>query len=152
AQCRRPRELLLGREGECEVLDGLVAAARDGQGRALVIQGEPGVGKTALLQYAVAESRGLMVATTVGVEGEMDFPFSALQRLCAPLLRCLDRLADPQRVALEVAFGMSSGRTPDRFLVGLAVLSLLSAAAEDQPLLCVVDDAQWLDQGSALAL
>ena len=112
----------------------------------------PRVGKTALLEYAVESAAGLGVARVAGVESEMELAFAALQQLCAPMLDKLAGLPDPQRAALGVAFGLNAGAAPDRFLVGLAVLSLLSGAAEQQPLLCVIDDAQWLDRASAQAL
>jgi DNA-binding CsgD family transcriptional regulator len=145
-------ESLLGRRSEREVLDRLLAAVRGGRSGVLVVRGEPGVGKTALLQYAVEAATGFLVARAVGVESEMELPFAGLQQLCAPMLDRLERLPGPQREALRVAYGLSAGDPPDRFLVGLATLSLLSAAAEEQPLLCVVDDAQWLDRASAQTL
>jgi DNA-binding CsgD family transcriptional regulator len=147
-----PGELLLGRRGEREVLDRLLDGVRGGQSRVLVMTGEAGVGKTALLEYAISSASGFRVARAVGIESEMELTFAALQQLCAPMLDRLARLPGPQQDALRVAFGLSSGDAPDRFLVGLAVLSLLSTVAEDQPLLCVVDDAQWLDGASAQAL
>src|SRR5437870_10477749 len=149
---RAPRVRLLGRQREREVLDRVLQAAREGRGGVLAVYGEPGVGKTALLDYAVEAAPGFGVARTVGVEGEMELAFAALQQLCSPTLDRMDRLPEPQRAALDVALGLSAGRPPNSFLVGLAVLGLLSEAAEDQPLLCVVDDAQWLDQASAAAL
>src|SRR6516165_8188356 len=147
-----PGERLLGRRVECGVLDRLLVAAREGHGGALVVHGQPGVGKTALLDFAIASADGFRVAYAVGVESEMELPFSALQQLCGPMLDRLDVLPSPQRTGLRVAFGLNEGERPDRFLVGLAVLSLLSEVAGRQPLLCVVDDAQWLDRASALAL
>ena len=143
---------MLGRRNECGVLDGLLAAALGGRSGVLVIVGEPGVGKTALLEYAVESASSFRVARAGGVEWEMELPFATVQQLCAPMLDRLDRLPDRQRDALRVAFGMGSGEAPDRFLVGLAVLSLLSEVARDRPLLCVVDDAQWLDRASAQTL
>jgi DNA-binding CsgD family transcriptional regulator len=143
---------LLGRRRERDVLDRLLAAVRLGQGGVLVVDGQPGVGKTALLEYTIENARGFRVARAVGIESEMELPFSALQQLCAPMLDRLEALPAPQRGALGVAFGLSSGEAPDRFLVGLAVLGLLSEFAAEQPLLCVVDDAQWLDRASASAL
>ena len=118
----------------------------------LVLGGEPGVGKTALVEYAIESAAGLRVARVTGVESEMELAFAALQQLCAPMLDQLDGLPDPQRDALGVAFGLHTGAAPDRFLVGLAALSLLSEAAAQQPLFCVIDDAQWLDRASAQAL
>jgi DNA-binding CsgD family transcriptional regulator len=143
---------LLGRHSEREALDGLVASARAGQSRVLVLRGEAGVGKTALLEYLLERAEGCRIARTAGVESEMELAFAGLQALCAPLLDDLDRLPDPQRNALATAFGLSTGEPPDRFLVGLAVLSLLAEAAEKKPLVCVVDDAQWLDRISAQTL
>jgi DNA-binding CsgD family transcriptional regulator len=143
---------LLGREREREVLDRLLESARGGRGGVLVVVGEPGVGKTALLDYAVAAGREFRVARSVGVEGEMELAFAALHQLCLPFLELIEHLPPPQRDALAVAYGLSAGSAPDPFLVGLAVLGLLSEAAEGQPLLCVVDDAQWLDSASARAL
>ena len=149
---REPREQLLGRQREREVLERLLEAARGGRGGVLVVHGEPGVGKTALLEYAVEAARGFRVARAVGVEGEMELAYAALQQLSSPSLDFLERLPDPQRDALAVAFGLAAGRPPNPFLVGLAVLGLLSEAADERPLLCVVDDAQWLDRASARAL
>jgi predicted ATPase len=143
---------LRGRDAECATLDRLLNAVRRGESRALVLRGEPGVGKTALLDYAVRSAPDLMLARAAGVESEMEFAFAALQQLCAPMLGRLERLPAPQQEALRVTFGLSGGEAPDRFVVGLAALSLLSEVAEERPLLCVVDDAQWLDQASALAL
>lgn len=117
----------------------------------MVMRGEPGVGKSALVGYAVAAASGFRVARAVGVESEMELPFAALQNLCASMLDRLDQLPDHQRDALSVAFGLSAGEPPEQFLVGLAALSLLSEVAREQPLLCVVDDAQWLDRASAQA-
>src|SRR5580698_390896 len=125
---------------------------RAGRSGVLVVRGEPGVGKTALLDWAVESAAGLRVVRVAGVESEMELAFAALQQLCARMLDKLAGLPDPQRAALGVAFGLTTGAAPDRFLVGLAALSLLSAVAERQPLLCVVDDAQWLDRASAQAL
>jgi DNA-binding CsgD family transcriptional regulator len=147
-----PAEVLHDRRSEREVLVGLLAAVRGGQSRVLVISGEPGVGKTALVEFGIRSASEFRVVRAVGVESEMELAFAALHQLCAPLLDRLDRLPVPQRDALGVAFGLRAGEAPDRFLVGLAVLSLLSEVAEDQPLVCVVDDAQWLDRASAQAL
>ena len=146
-----PEELLLGRRNECEVLDRLLAAVRGRQSGVLVLRGEPGVGKSALLEYAIKSASGLRLTRAVGVESEMELPFAALQQLCGPMQDRLERLPGPQRDALGVAFGLTAGEAPDRFLVGLAMLSLLSDVAEEQPLLCVVDDAQWLDRASGQA-
>jgi DNA-binding CsgD family transcriptional regulator len=144
--------MLLDRVLECAALSQLLDAARAGRSGVLVMRGEPGVGKTALLEYAIESAAGLRVARVAGVESEMELTFAALQQLCAPMLDKLEDLPDPQRAALGVAFGLNTGAAPDRFLVGLAALSLLSEAAEQQPLLCVIDDAQWLDRASAQAL
>jgi DNA-binding CsgD family transcriptional regulator len=149
---RWPREALLGRRNECRVLDGLLAAALGGRSEVLVVVGEPGVGKTALLEYAIASASSFRVARADGVGWEMELPFATVQQLCAPMLDRLDRLPVRQRDALSVAFGVSAGEPPDRFLVGLALLSLFSEVAQDRPLLCVVDDAQWLDRASAQTL
>src|SRR5262245_43737248 len=144
--------MLRGRRGECAVFDGLLEGARGGRSGMLVVRGEAGVGKTALLEYAIAAESDLRVLRAAGVESEMELAFAALHQLCAPTLDMLERLPGPQREALEITFGVSSGAVPDRFLVGLAVLSLLSETADERPLLCVIDDAQWLDQASALTL
>jgi DNA-binding CsgD family transcriptional regulator len=143
---------LVGRQAERELLDRLLEVVRGGRSSVLVVRGEAGIGKTALLDYAVGSASGFGVARAVGVESEMELPFAALQQLCAPMLDRLDWLPDPQREALRVAFGLCAGDAPDRFLVGLAVLSLLAAVAGEQPLLVVVDDAQWLDRASAQSL
>ena len=144
--------MLLDRLPERAALSGLLEAARAGRSGVLVMRGEPGVGKTALLEYAIESAAGLRVARVAGVESEMELAFAALQQLYAPMLDRLEGLPDPQRAALGVAFGLTIGAAPDRFLVGLAALSLLSEVAEQQPLLCVIDDAQWLDRASAQTL
>ena len=118
----------------------------------LVLRGEAGVGKTALLEYLLERASGCRIARAAGVESEMELAFAGLHQLCAPMLDRLERLPGPQGDALGTAFGLREGDAPDRFLVGLAVLSLLSEVAEEQPLVCVVDDAQWLDQASAQVL
>ena len=146
------RVSLRGRVSECAVLDGVIAAIRRGESQSLVVRGDAGIGKTALLEYLIESASDLAVARAVGVESEMELAFASLHQLCAPMLDRLERLPVPQRQALEIVFGLSAGAAPDRFLVGLAVLSLVSDVAEDRPLLCVVDDAQWLDQASALTL
>ncbi len=143
---------LLDREAERAALDGLLGDLRSGRGRALVVRGEAGAGKSALLEYVAGAAAGMRVARAAGVESEMELAFASLQLLCAPLLGRLESLPVPQRDALGVAFGLRAGAAPDRFLVGLAVLTLLSEVAEDRPLLCVVDDAQWLDRASAQVL
>jgi len=147
-----PVRQLLGRERQRVALDRLLEAARGGHGGVLVVHGEPGVGKTVLLEYAGEAGRAFRVLQTVGVEGEMELPYAALQQLCSPILDRSERLPAPQRDALGVAFGLSAGQAPNPFLVGLAALGLLSEASEERPLLCCVDDAQWLDRESARAL
>jgi DNA-binding CsgD family transcriptional regulator len=147
-----PAGRLLGRQRERAVLERLLYTARDGHGAVLVVHGDPGVGKTALLQEAVEAGEGFRVVRTAGVEGEMELDYAALEHLCSPIMGFAERLPDPQRDALDVAFGLSAGRASSPFLVGLAALGLLSEAAEEQPLLCLVDDAQWLDGASARAL
>jgi DNA-binding CsgD family transcriptional regulator len=144
--------MLWGRRQQCGALDGLLADVRAGRSRALVIRGEPGIGKTALLGYAAETAPDFRVARAEGVESDMELPFAALHQLCGPLLGRLDRLPGPQRDALGVTFGLRPGSAPDRFLVGLAVLGLLSEVAAERPLLCLIDDAQWLDQASAQVL
>ena len=143
---------LSGRSGECATLDGLLEGVGGGRSAALVVRGEAGAGKTALLRYAIDSAAGLRVLSAVGVESEMELAFAALHQLCVPVLDRLEHLPSPQRDALGIAFALTEGPAPDRFLVGLAVLSLLSEAAGDRPLLCVVDDAQWLDRASAQTL
>src|SRR5260221_4764853 len=147
-----PGAQLLGRQHEREVLDRLLDGARRGDGGVLVVHGEPGVGKTALLAYAIEAAQEFRVARTAGVEGETQLAYAALQQLCSPTLEIMESLPDHQRGALAVAFGLSSGQVPNPFFVGLAVLNLLSQAAEERPLLCIVDDAQWLDAASARVL
>lgn len=145
-------EALVGRRHETRVLDELVTAVRENRGQALVLRGEAGVGKTALLTLLGRRARGCRVARVVGVESEMELAFAGLHQLCAPLLDGFDRLPEPQRDALGTALGLRRGETPDRFLVGLAVLSLLAEAAVEHPLICLVDDVQWLDNASAQTL
>jgi DNA-binding CsgD family transcriptional regulator len=147
-----PRRALRGRRRECAALDRLVVDVGAGRSRVLVLRGEAGVGKSALVEHLVQNAGGARVARAVGVESEMEMAFAGLHLLCGPMLGHLDRLPEPQREALCVAFGLAVGSAPDRFLVGLAVLSLLAEVAEDQPLVCVVDDAQWLDRVSAQTL
>jgi DNA-binding CsgD family transcriptional regulator len=149
---RAPAAALFGRQRERQVLDRVLEGAREGQGGVLAVHGEPGVGKTALLEYAIEVGRNFRISRTSGVEGEIELAFAALQQLCSPSFDLLEDLPQPQREAMEVALGLSVGRPPNPFLVGLAVLNLLSAAAEQQPLLCLVDDAQWLDSASARVL
>src|SRR5580692_12082546 len=147
-----PPSGMFGRTGELEILRRLIAKARSGRSAVLVVRGEPGIGKTELLRNLTAEASGFWVARVAGVESEMELPFAGLYQLCAPMLGRLGSLAEPQRRGLSVAFGLASGDSPDRFLVALATLSLMAEAAEEQPMLCVVDDAQWLDQASAQVL
>jgi len=145
--------VLAGRSAECATLDRLLVAARAGQSQVLVLRGEPGFGKTALLEYLSERAAGCRLARAVGVESEMELAFAGLQQLCAPMLDRLEQLPGPQRDALGTAFGLKTGEPPDRFLVGLAVLSLLAEVAEEEPpLVCLVDDAQWLDRVSAQTL
>lgn len=143
---------MLGRRNECSALNLLLGGARTGRSGVLVVRGEPGVGKTALLEDAIERASDLRVARAVGVESEMELAFAALHQLCAPILDRLELLPRPQLNALAITFGLSEGAVPDRFLVGLAVLTLLSEVAVERPLVCVVDDAQWLDRASAQVL
>ncbi|NJP88902.1 AAA family ATPase [Nonomuraea sp. FMUSA5-5] len=149
---REARSSLRGRRLERETLDRLVATVQAGRGAVLVLRGEAGIGKTALLEHARDSAAGCRTARAAGVESEMELAYGGLHQLCAPFLDRLDRLPAPQRAALATAFGLSAGTPPDRFLVGLAVLSLLSDVSEQEPLVCLVDDAQWLDQVSAQTL
>ena len=143
---------LVGREREQEVLDRLLDGVRGGRGGALVTDGDAGVGKTALLDYAVGTARDFRIARTSGVEADMELPFAAAQQLCSPFFELMARLPQPQHDALGVAFGLITGPAPNPFLIGLAVLGLLAEAAEEQPLLAVVDDAHWLDRASTRVL
>jgi DNA-binding CsgD family transcriptional regulator len=143
---------LRGRRSECDVLDRLIEAVRSGESRTLVVRGEPGVGKTALLEYVARQASGCRVTRAAGVQSEMELAFAGLHQLLTPMLDRLEGLPLPQRDALRTAFGISPGPAPDRFFIGLAVLSLLSDTAEERPLICLVDDAQWLDHASAQAL
>jgi DNA-binding CsgD family transcriptional regulator len=145
-------EGLLGRRTEAETLDRLLTQARSGAGQVLVLRGEAGIGKTALLDQVSARAAGFRVARAAGVESESAFPYAGLHQLCAPFLDRLDRLPAPQREALGTAFGMAAGPRPTRFMVGLAVLTLLAEVADEQPLACLVDDAQWLDAMSSAVL
>ena len=147
-----PMPGLLDRERERAALDGLLGDLRSGRGGALVVRGEAGVGKSALLEYVAGAAADMRLARAVGVESEMELAFAGLHLLCAPLLDRLEDLPGPRRDALGVAFGLRAGAAPDRFMVALAVLTLLSEVAGERPLLCVVDDAQWLDQASAQVL
>jgi DNA-binding CsgD family transcriptional regulator len=146
------RAALLGRRQERTRLESLVDAVRAGQSGVLVVRGEPGIGKTALLQQLVDGASDLRTVRAVGVESEMELAFAGLHQLCVPLLDRLHTLPEPQRNALESVFGVREGVPPDRFLVGLATLSLLCEAADQRPVLCVVDDAQWLDRASTQTL
>ncbi|MEU8224142.1 AAA family ATPase [Kribbella sp. NPDC048915] len=143
---------LRGRAIESARLDHVVAGMRSGAGQVLVVRGEAGIGKSALLDDLVSRADGCRVARANGVESEMELAFAGLHQLCLPLLGLSERLPAPQRAALEVAFGVSGGGPPDRFLIGAATLGLLSAASDRKPLLCVIDDAQWLDQASVQTL
>jgi DNA-binding CsgD family transcriptional regulator len=143
---------LLGRGAECAALDRLLAETLAGRSRVAVLRGEAGVGKTALLDYLSDQVKGWLVATASGVESEMELDYSGLHQLCGPMLGHLDRLPTPQRDALATVFGLSPAPAPDRFLVGLATLTLFAEVAERQPLICIIDDAQWLDRTSALIL
>jgi DNA-binding CsgD family transcriptional regulator len=143
---------LIGRHAECEALDQLVTDTLSGQSRVIVLRGEAGAGKSALLGHLSECLEGWHVARAVGVESEMELAYSGLHQLCAPMLDRLDLLPAPQRASLATVFGLNSGPAPDRFLVGLATLTLLAEVAEEQPLVCIVDDAQWLDRASAQLL
>lgn len=143
---------LTGRRTERGVLDELVSAVRAGQSRALVLHGEAGVGKTALIEHLSGRVPECRIVRAAGIESEMELPFAALHQLCGPMLDQLEQLPAPQRNALQIAFGMTAGAVSDQFLIGLAVLGLLSAVAEQQPLLCLIDDYQWLDRTSAQVL
>ena len=145
-------KVLRGRAGECATLRDVLSSVGSAESRVLVLRGEAGVGKSALLDYVADEAEGFRLAQVSGVESDMELAYAGLQQLCAPLMDRIEDVPEPQREALSVAFGRGVGPAPDRFLVGLAVLSLMAAAAGDQPLLCVVDDAQWLDQVSVQTL
>src|SRR3954447_23360184 len=142
---------LVGRESELKRLEGLLAKARDGSA-ALLVHGEAGIGKSALLEHLIASASEFQVVRAVGVEGEVDLPYAGLHQLCRSMLDAISVLPDPQRDALRVAFWLSPGEAPDRCIVGLAALGLMSEVAEKTPLLCVVDDAQWLDAATTQAL
>src|SRR5215475_1967293 len=143
---------LRGRCRECTVLDELLEQVRRGRSTVLVMCGEAGVGKTALLEYLAGRALGCRLARVTGVQSEMALAFAGLHQLCAPMLSGADCLPVPQREALRTAFGLAEGPPPDRFLVGLAVLNLLSEVSAERPLVCVIDDEQWLDHASAQAL
>jgi hypothetical protein len=142
----------VGRASEISMLKGLVRAVQTGQGQALLVRGEAGIGKSALVDQLVQSVPGLQTVRGVGVESEMELPFAGLHQLLAPLLDLLPNLPGPQRDALGTVFGLREGSPPERLVVGLAALSLLCVAAERKPLLCVVDDGHWLDRASAQAL
>jgi len=145
-------ERLRGRVSECATLKGLIATVKSGSSQVLVLRGEAGVGKTALLEFTGEMASGVRCLHVAGVQSDMELAFAGVQQLCAPLQNHHDELPEPQREALNVAFGRGVGAAPDRFLVGLAVLSLMAAAADNRPLLCLIDDTQWLDQVSAQTL
>ncbi|WP_194909322.1 helix-turn-helix transcriptional regulator [Catenulispora rubra] len=148
----RAPELLIGRRTECEALNDLLAGVRGGRSAALLVHGEAGIGKTALLEYVLRNADDCQVRRVTGVESEMEIAFGGLHQLCAPFLDRVDRLPVPQRDALGTVFGMNAAPPPDRFLVGLATLSLLAEASAERPLICLVDDAQWLDEVTAQIL
>ena len=144
--------MLLDRRDECKLLDQLMADVRAGESRALVVRGDAGIGKTALLEYLLEKAAGFQVVRAAGIQSEMELAFAALHQVCGPMLDRLVRLPYPQQEALRTAFGLALGPPPDRFLVGLAVLGLFAEVAQQRPLVCVVDDAQWLDRASAQVL
>jgi hypothetical protein len=144
--------MLVGRDSECRAIDALLDAARDSRSGALVLRGEAGIGKSALLTHAVQHADGMRVLTGVGVEAESELPFAGMHQLLWPVLDRAEALPAVQAAALRGAFGLSADRVDDRFLVSVALLGVLTAVADDEPLLCVVDDAHWLDSASAEAL
>src|SRR3954447_15946792 len=152
ANRRAQASRLRGRRSECEALEQLLSSARAGQSRVLVLRGEAGVGKTALLEHLLERAPDFRIARAAGAEAEMELAYAGLHQLCGPMLDALERVPSPQSNALRVAFGLREGGVPDRFLVALAVLSLLAEVAEARPLVCVIDDAQWLDRASWQAL
>src|SRR5262245_5564759 len=143
---------LRGRSSESERLDRLVDDARGGRSGVLVIRGEPGVGKSSLMRHAADHATGFRVEQVCGIEAEGELPFAGLHQLCAPVIDRIDALPAPQREAMRVGLGLASGAPPDRFLVGLAVLTFFAEVAEEQPLLCLVDDLQWLDEATRQVL
>ncbi|MGZ7019442.1 MAG: BREX system ATP-binding domain-containing protein, partial [Acidimicrobiia bacterium] len=149
---RRRVPTFRGRNSERQVLDRLLDQVRMGESAVLVLRGEAGAGKTALLRYCARQASGFRLVEIAGVESEMELPYAALHQLCAPMLTRLGRIPLPQQEALRIAFGQSPGGAPDRFVVALATLSLLAEVATERPLLCLVDDAQWLDATSAMVL
>ncbi|MGZ8647653.1 MAG: ATP-binding protein [Solirubrobacteraceae bacterium] len=144
--------MLLGRDREIAAIERLLDEARDSRSGALVLRGEPGIGKSALLEHALGHADGMRVLSASGVEAESELPFAGLHQLLWPVLDRADGLPDVQRAAIHGAFGLSADAVPDRFLVSLAVLALLTAVADEEPLLCAVDDAHWLDRASGDAL
>src|SRR3954447_19388265 len=147
-----PLPNLVGRHRECAQLEDLLARVRSGNAGVCALRGEPGIGKSALLDYLAGQASELVVTRTQGVEADMELAYGGLHQVCVPFLGGIDRLPAPQRHALQVAFGLAAGEPPDRFLVGLAVLNLLTAASETRPVLLIVDDAHWLDQVSLQTL
>src|SRR5690348_5468221 len=147
-----PRGRLLGRSREKVLLARLITGIRSGHSGVLVVRGEAGIGKTVLLEQLIDRAAGCSVARATGVQADMELPFAGLQQLFGSMLGPLERLPAPQREAVEVAFGLRSGSAPDRFEVGLAIVGLLAEVAEQEPLVCIIDDAQWLDQASARTL
>jgi predicted ATPase len=140
--------MLIGRDGECAAIDDLLGRAKAGEGRSLVLRGAAGVGKSSMLAYASERAEGIRVLSVTGIESEAELAFAGLQQLCAPLLGQLRGLPGPQRDALQAAFGLSSDAPPDRFLVGLGVLTLAAGHAASQPVLLLADDTQWIDEAS----
>jgi predicted ATP-dependent serine protease len=149
---RRASNLLLGRSNESEVLEALLAAARRGEGGAIVLHGEPGIGKTALIEQVLSLAGEFNVLRTVGNEAEMELSYASLQEFLRSEIAEVEQLPDPQRHAIETALGRANGNAPDRLLLGLGVLNLVSLVSAKRPVLCVVDDVQWLDQPSAQAI
>ena len=143
---------LWGRSRECDLLDRLVADVREGRSRVWVLRGEAGIGKTALLDYLAGVASGCRLVRTAGIESEMELAYAGLHQFCSSMLGGVNHLPSPHRDALRVAFGLQAGPAPDQFMVGLAVLGLLTQAAEEQPQVCLIDDAHWLDQVSAQTL
>src|SRR5262249_1409802 len=144
--------MLVGREAEQRTLDALLDSARDERGSALVLRGEPGIGKTALLEYAAGRARDMTILRCIGIEAEHELPFAAMHQLVRPCLELVDRLPGPQAGALRGALGLSFDAISDRFLVSVGLLSLLAEACDQRPVLCCIDDAQWLDRPSSEAL
>jgi DNA-binding CsgD family transcriptional regulator len=149
---RQDRPTLLGRQNECRTLEQLLISVKAGQSRALVLRGEAGVGKSALLDFVTSQASEFRVVRIAGVESEAELAFSGVHQLCAPMMGGMSRLPTPQREALATAFGVGTGEAPDRFMVGLAVLGLLAETSTQRPLLCLVDDADWLDRESSRIL